>query len=70
MSKPLNWDSRATKGVRVFWSHDDQSWVAVDENRPGCCAVDTNKTRLRKEIKDAQAAWDEARDNLEAADKR
>lgn len=50
--------------IRMWWSWEDECWVAVDDARPGCSAVHTNKTKLRREIRHAQDAWDEARSNL------
>jgi hypothetical protein len=56
---------RSRKHIKISWQPDDQCWLAVDPLRPGCCAVDTNKTKLWCELRHAQDAWDEARRNVD-----
>lgn len=47
--------------VTIFWSQDDQAYVATDGMRPGCCAVGDTEADALYELDDARKAWDEAR---------
>lgn len=52
----------------VYWSDEDQAWVAIDRARPGCSAVHRNKLKARRELVHAQAAWDMARASADGQD--
>ena len=47
--------------IKVFWSNEDGGYIGTDANRPGCSAFGKTKAECRKELDDAQAAWDLAR---------
>lgn len=44
---------------RVFWSAEDELWIAVDDFRPGCSAAGMNEVEAKAELFDAATAWDE-----------
>ena len=50
---------RSRKNIRVTWQPYFQRWVATDLDRPGCVVADTNKTRLWRELREAQDGWDQ-----------
>lgn len=49
------------ESVNVFWSDEDDGYIAVDQTRPGCSAWGETESDVRRELKSAQRAWDEAR---------
>ena len=46
--------------VEVFWSDEDEGYVAVVPDLPGCSAFGATPEEAVHEIKDAVAAWIEA----------
>jgi hypothetical protein len=52
-------------GVRIFWSDEDESWIAVDDLRPGCNVSGDTMFEALKELGDATIAWDMAKERLE-----
>lgn len=53
--------------IKIFWSDEDKSFVAVDEDRPGCCALDPSEQGALRELLDARDAWDRARAAADSA---
>lgn len=47
--------------LHIFWSDEDEGYIATDSTRPGCCAWGETEDEAGREIADAQAAWDEAK---------
>ncbi|MDN5870684.1 MAG: type II toxin-antitoxin system HicB family antitoxin [Nitrococcus sp.] len=43
--------------VEVFWSREDNAFVAVVPDLPGCSAVGDNAEEAVREIGDAVSAW-------------
>jgi predicted RNase H-like HicB family nuclease len=54
------------KHVRVFWSDEDQGFIAVDEDRLGCSAWGKDPEIAMAELRHAQIAWEEARADAES----
>lgn len=52
-------------GINVFWSDDDEGYIATDDTRPGCSAFGETEDEARRELIWAQEAWDEARRKAE-----
>jgi predicted RNase H-like HicB family nuclease len=46
--------------VEVFWSDEDEGYIAVVPDLPGCSAFGATPEEAVHEIKDAVAAWVEA----------
>jgi predicted RNase H-like HicB family nuclease len=46
--------------VEMFWSDEDEGYVATFPDLPGCCAWGKTHEDAVKEIDDAQAAWIDA----------
>lgn len=46
--------------VKIFWSHEDEGYIATVPDLPGCCAWDATEFEALREIQDAAAAWIEA----------
>jgi antitoxin HicB len=46
--------------IEVFWSDEDQGYIAVVPDLPGCSAWGAKPEEAIREIQDAQAAWIEA----------
>jgi predicted RNase H-like HicB family nuclease len=46
--------------VEIFWSDEDEGYIAAVPDLPGCSAWGRNLKEAAKEIEDAQAAWIEA----------
>ncbi len=46
--------------VEVFWSDEDEGYIAVVPDLPGCSAFGATPEEAVHEIKDAVAAWIEA----------
>jgi antitoxin HicB len=46
--------------IEVFWSDEDQAYVAVVPDLPGCSAVGVTPEEAVHEIADATLAWIEA----------
>jgi predicted RNase H-like HicB family nuclease len=55
----------ATK-VEIFWSDDDDGWIAVDLMRPGCSAFGESEGEALTELQDARVAWDGAKRKADA----
>jgi predicted RNase H-like HicB family nuclease len=51
--------------ITVFWSEEDDGWIALDYFRPGCSAWGETEEDALKELTDAQSAWDGARAALQ-----
>ena len=47
--------------VRLFWSDEDEGYIAVDEDRPGCSAFGDTREKALLELRDARIAWDAAK---------
>jgi predicted RNase H-like HicB family nuclease len=43
--------------VELFWSDEDEGYVAVVPDLPGCSAVGTTPEEAAREIADAIEAW-------------
>jgi predicted RNase H-like HicB family nuclease len=46
--------------AHIFWSDEDQSFVALAPDLPGCSAVGNTQTEALTELQDAIVAWLEA----------
>jgi predicted RNase H-like HicB family nuclease len=46
--------------VEIFWSDEDQGFIALVPDLPGCSAWGATPEAVVHEIQDAQAAWIEA----------
>ena len=46
--------------IEIFWSEEDQGYIASIPDLPGCNAWGETPEEVAKEIEDAQAAWIEA----------
>jgi predicted RNase H-like HicB family nuclease len=46
--------------IEVFYSAEDQGYIAVIPDLPGCSAFGATPEDAVREVKDAQAAWIEA----------
>jgi antitoxin HicB len=46
--------------IEVFWSDEDQGFIAITPDLPGCSAFGETATEAVRELEDAQAAWIEA----------
>lgn len=46
--------------IRVFASEEDEGWIAVDDNRPGCSAWGQTEYQAVEELGAAMQVWDEA----------
>ena len=53
--------------IKIEWSLEDGGFIATDSTRPGCSAWGQTEDRARRELRDAQAAWDEAKANGDRA---
>lgn len=47
--------------AKLFWSEEDEGWIAVDPSRPGCSAWGATMNDVVKELQDARKAWDMAK---------
>lgn len=47
--------------LTIFWSDEDDGFIAIDETRPGCSAFGTTEEKALHELWDAREAWDAAR---------
>lgn len=47
-------------GLRIFWSREDEAFVAIDLSRPGCSAVGFTEMIALAELQEARKAWDGA----------
>lgn len=47
-------------GANVAWSDEDQAFVAVAPDLPGCCATGRTREEAIAELRDAMEAWLEA----------
>ena len=45
---------------KIFWSEEDQGFVCVVPDLPGCCAVGDSRQEAAEAISDAIIAWKEA----------
>lgn len=55
----------ATTNATIFYSIDDDKFVAIDTTRPGCSAVADNEMNALKQLYDARKAWDMAKRTAE-----
>jgi predicted RNase H-like HicB family nuclease len=46
--------------ARIFWSIDDQAFIAIAPDLRGCSAVGDTQAEALAELRDAIAAWCEA----------
>ncbi|MBL1257497.1 type II toxin-antitoxin system HicB family antitoxin [Methylocystis sp. Sn-Cys] len=46
--------------VDIFWSDEDEGFIAVAKDLPGCSAFGASRAEASREIEDAIAAWIEA----------
>lgn len=46
--------------VEIFWSDEDEGYIATVPDLPGCSAWGQTRADAAREIEDAQAAWIEA----------
>ena len=45
---------------KIFWSEEDQGFVCVVPDLPGCCAVGDSRQEAAEAISDAIIAWKES----------
>ena len=43
--------------IEIFWSEEDQGYIAIVPDLPGCSAFGETPEDAAREIEDAQAAW-------------
>jgi predicted RNase H-like HicB family nuclease len=43
--------------IELFWSDEDDAWVAVVPDLPGCSAVGSTPERAAAEVQEAIEAW-------------
>lgn len=43
--------------IELFWSDEDEGWVAVVPDLPGCSAVGDSPEGAAAEVQDAIGAW-------------
>ena len=43
--------------IELFWSEEDEAWVAVVPDLPGCSAVGATPETAAIEVQDAIEAW-------------
>lgn len=43
--------------IEVFWSDEDQGFIAIAPDLPGCSAFGETAAEAVRELGDAQAAW-------------
>jgi hypothetical protein len=43
--------------VRIWWSDEDEAFIAVDEDCPRCSAVGETEMRALDELNQARIAW-------------
>ncbi len=46
--------------VEIFWSDEDEGYIATAPDLPGCCAWGATEFEALREIQDAIVAWLEA----------
>lgn len=46
--------------AEIFWSEDDDGWIAIDRLRPGCSAFGNSEQMALRQLQDARKAWDGA----------
>ncbi|ADE14114.1 protein of unknown function UPF0150 [Nitrosococcus halophilus Nc 4] len=46
--------------IEIFWSEEDEGYIAVVPDLPGCSAWGATPEEAIREIQDAAAAWVEA----------
>jgi len=46
--------------AEVFWSDEDEGWIAVAPNLPGCSAFGESRPEALAELESAIEAWIEA----------
>ncbi|QVL48704.1 MAG: type II toxin-antitoxin system HicB family antitoxin [Thiocapsa sp.] len=46
--------------IEVFWSDEDQGFIAIAPDLPGCSAFGDTAAEAVRELEDAQSAWIEA----------
>ena len=47
--------------ILVFWSEEDEGYIAIDPSRPGCSAFADSEDEALRGLEDARRAWDQAR---------
>ncbi len=43
--------------IELFWSEEDEAWIAVVPDLPGCSAVGATPETAATEVQDAIEAW-------------
>ena len=46
--------------IEIFWSEEDDGYIAVIPDLPGCCAWGATADEAVREVEVAQQAWTEA----------
>ncbi|WP_295409106.1 type II toxin-antitoxin system HicB family antitoxin [uncultured Thiocystis sp.] len=46
--------------IEVFWSDEDQGFIAIAPDLPGCSAFGETAAEAVRELEDAESAWIEA----------
>lgn len=47
--------------IQIFWSAEDEGYLAIVPDMPGCSAWGASPEEALREVQDAKAAWLEAR---------
>ena len=42
---------------QIFWSDEDQGFIAIAQDLPGCCACGEKQEEAIRELQDAIKAW-------------
>jgi predicted RNase H-like HicB family nuclease len=50
-------DHSPGQDVVIFWSDEDDSYIAEDRSLPGCCAFGPTELKAAAELEDARASW-------------
>lgn len=46
--------------IEIFWSDEDEGFIAIAPDLPGCSAFGDTRTEAMEEMQDAMTAWLEA----------
>ena len=50
--------------IEIFWSDEDEGFIAIAPDLPGCSAFGDSPTEALEEMEDAMTAWLEACKNM------
>lgn len=50
--------------IRMFWSDEDEAFIAVVPDLPGCSSCGDTREECAREVEDAIEAWLEANANM------